>query len=361
MEIEQSYEYGEWHKSLRSFLYKFLKKVYQDDKKAKAIIPLLSSECMFTWGKAFTSDSYDENYNYEVLEYYGDRTLKVSFLSYLHEKYPDFTQKQFTSLDIIYMSVEFQWDISQKLGFNSYIRVSENVQVSRKISTDVFEGFFGAAKYIGDNYIVQGFGLIFCTDIIQYIFENIFKIDPERSLGPAKTQVLQIFEKFRDLDENLIEKSEKQNNGFVTSIYLTEEQLKILQYYNVNIRNRTLANKIHGSTKNSSSSSAFNTALSTLKNYGVTTDWIESIDEMNSFKDVDYKLYQEAINKSKDYIRLRFDLSLKNANPNISILTLEGVVNTYGKRIKLVRRKFNKSEENILRIKNELLEEYLTQ
>lgn len=363
--MSKVYIFDNWYQELRSMLFDLLGKVYPDiseEKEKTMIIPLLNKEAMYTWGLAFTSLSYDANANYEQLELLGDRALKLAFADYIISIIPDVTEAQYSSLDSAYMSKEFQGVISLKLGFKDYIRV-KNVEISNKILTDVFEGFFGALRKLADIYIGRGSGLLYCEDVVKYIFTEIEKINMTKSLGPVKTMVQQIFSRFKlGIPEEKFFQNLTKGNAYLTTIKLTDEQFNFLKKHNVKIYDPILAKNVIGSTKTSSSNNAYERAYKTLDSMGVTSEWADELKDVMDFATVDKFLYARAIKKANNegYRSFKIKTPNKLAQKNIVNMILQGVKSD-GKTYNLKSITFDRNEVSYDQVKEDLLESYLTE
>lgn len=357
------YTYNEWYEELRYMIYDLLKKVYPDadeSKERRVIFPLLTKDAMYTWGLAFTSLSYDANDNYEQLELLGDRALKLAFTDYIVSIYPKITEAQYSSLESAYMSVEFQGVISNKLGFKDYIRV-KNVEVSNKILTDVFEGFFGALRKLGDTYVGRGSGLLMCEDVVKYIFTNIEQIDMSKALGPTKTLVQQLFSRFKlGIPEERSYQNPNKGNAYLTTIKLTNDQFNFLIKHGIKITDPIIAKNVIGSTKTGSSNNAYARAYETLSNLGVTKEWSDTIKDEMDFANIDKELYSKALNKAnkEGYKSFKVKTPGKLAQKNIVNMILQGV-RSDGSTRNLKSITFDRNEVTYDKIKEDLLYNYL--
>ncbi len=142
------------------------------------------------------------------------------------------------------MSKEYQGKLADKLGFPQYIR-TDGLTPSNKFNTDVFESFFGALSDIGDMVFRDGIGIVLCKNMITYIFENLEEIDITKSLGSNKTQIQQIFSRFKVGEKTLGIPNEinikRNDDSFITTIELTDDQFKFLRSNRIRINDKILA------------------------------------------------------------------------------------------------------------------------
>ena len=354
------YTYDAWYDSLRKMIFKLLKKVYTDkEKEASIIMPIIAQAPMFTWGMAFTSDSYDSVNNYEVLEFMGDRALKLAFADYILEAHPNLSQGQYSALESEYMSKKSQGSIAEKFIDKDLIRV-KNVIMSNKITTDVFESFFGALRLTGDTYIGRGAGILLCVDLVRYLFSNVETIDLKKGTGPTKTQVQQMFSRFKLGIPQEFNMQQEGDTSYKTNIVLTDEQFEFLKTFGINIEYKTIAKNVIGSTKTGSSNRAYERAFEYLTSLGVTSEWAENIKDVLAFEGVDRDLYKKAFEKAEEegYIRFKIITPAKLAHKLIINMILQGVTKEgVAKNLKSVT--FDKAKTSYLEAKEILLKDYI--
>ncbi len=356
----ESYKYGKWHESVRVFLYQFFLRVYPNDsfRKEKIIIPLLTEECMYTWGKVFTTEDFDENYNY--LEYlsYKDKLLKLVFLEYLLKKYPNLSQSEYSNLDTSYISTDTEAVISAKLDFKKYIRIDGDWEIPDEILSNILKAFLEAVRYLSDKYLLKGIGMTVYYDIVEYIFENIIQVDLEKAEGPSKTQVKQIFKRF-NLQEPEELTSENKDKTWTTIIKLTSQQANFLLKNNIELKTKVLS-KVTMIDRKASIKESYEVALKNLKDIGVSTKWSKDIKDKIYFSRVNRKLFEEALKKASEegFYKFRVETPSKHSKVNIGNMILKGVRED-GSMKTLLQLSFNKNRDNFEEVKEKLLYNYL--
>lgn len=126
-------------------------------------------------------------FNYEVIEKIGDRVLAASFQLYLFEilgndvhvpqVYADM-EKKLTDAEELAL-------LTDALGFNRWIRIAADVQMTIKIQSDVFEAFITAIVLAADRYIPEALDIGFALAkrwIYQVYNTHVrHKIDPRNA------------------------------------------------------------------------------------------------------------------------------------------------------------------------------------
>ena len=129
------------------------------------------------WARAFTHKSVeaDPQKNYDTFEFYGDKIMNDVFSDHIRKRFEDrIDQAKGTLLMNKYMSKEFQASLAEKLGLPEFIRFDpEFPNVNVNVKEDVLEAFFGCLKILADDRIQQGFGYIYCFNLINLIFNDI--------------------------------------------------------------------------------------------------------------------------------------------------------------------------------------------
>jgi dsRNA-specific ribonuclease len=147
------------------------------------------------WKRTFTHKSVNPNYNYETLEFYGDKVMNYAFAMYLYQRFgSEINQTNGTLLMNIYVYKQYQAKIANNLGLKDYIYINPNIPTPNvNIREDVVEAFFGSINQIGDE-IQMGLGYVYCYNFITVIYNEV-DINPSSiPIGP-KTVLNQIYAK----------------------------------------------------------------------------------------------------------------------------------------------------------------------
>lgn len=399
----------QWLQSLQSFLDQLLKPILPDDNER---YQFLSPSAMNIWKDAFTHETVSSTNNYEDLEYIGDAILKAAFPQYLTLKFPHLHKGEYTELNVAYMSKMQNAEFAKQMGFGAYIRVIGMDRAILNLEADVFESFFGALNNIG-NSIYFGSGFVHCYNMMTYLFETI-NIDESRGRGSAKTQVLQIFVRFdlqkpQEIVSGLTitikttpkmkatysevigsskgsSKKEAEyeaykmaitnlaNRGYITiderqanihkeiefAIELRPEHINFLDGYGVHISNPIIG-KATASTKKEAEYLAYNQALETLKNYGITTEWAELAKKIRDFSDPVVAQYVPAVSKklqSEGFTDMAFFIPRKTTTTKGAIVELVGIRDT-GERKLLAWTLATERENSYQTAKATVLQNYL--
>jgi len=142
------------------------------------VVVLLTPECLNShFLKAFThktythdnlttndlsSDSDDanglQNYNYEILEKLGDRTMNASFQMWMYEVIGQETNalQPYSDIDKRYTGTDYLNILADNLNFTNHVFINDGT-VTKKIKEDVFEAFVAALVLAGDEYIARAY------------------------------------------------------------------------------------------------------------------------------------------------------------------------------------------------------------
>ena len=181
---------SDWEKKYLDYLKELLPKFL----KADSVDRLLDEQYMPIWIKAVTHETYSSKQNYEELELYGDKILGYTFMWYLMTNKPDLDKSQYSELNTYYMSKNQQAKMADRLELTDHIRVPEFFEEIQNLKTDVFESFAGALCTIQDM-VNPGTGPIAVRKLMVHTMKGI-EIDIDKSRGVPKTQVVQIFTRF---------------------------------------------------------------------------------------------------------------------------------------------------------------------
>ena len=195
---------GSRGKDFRDLIKQVLKK---SKLKRKYVDILTDEESMKLYANAFTSDSVDEENNYQVMEQLGDLTGNKFIVTYMYKRFPQLKcsegVKVAARLRINYGSKQSFAEISRKLGFWSFISATNDLR-QRKMKPlleDVFEAFLGTTEDILDTRMKTiGVGNAIVYNILSNIFDEMDISLKYEDLYDAKTRLKELF----DLPANII-------------------------------------------------------------------------------------------------------------------------------------------------------------
>jgi dsRNA-specific ribonuclease len=281
----------EWEEALKTFLDATLKPILPDKKDRQKY---LTEEAMDTWSAAFTHISVDprQGYNYEVLEYLGDRALKWAFGKYINRRFPELDQDGLTGVETTYMSKTFQPIFAKRMGLAKYALLAGSY-VPDDVQEDLFEAFMGALEKVSDQ-IVDGLGIINIYNFIVYFF-NGYEFDLRgESGGIAKTRFTQIFTRFDvpgepSMIEGMTEWIVTGDGGEgIYTIQATPKMIKLLgskkpgRGFNIQLKSKILG-QAQGQREKEVEKVAYQQALKTLRSYGITPETAKAMKQQADF------------------------------------------------------------------------------
>jgi dsRNA-specific ribonuclease len=281
----------EWEDSLKKFLDKTLKPILPDNKVREKY---LTPSAMNVWMSAFTHLSIDprREYNYEVLEFLGDRALKYAFTKYISRRFPEISQDNLTRVETTYMSKIFQPKFARDLGLVKYTLYTDKF-IPDDIQEDVFEAFIGALDKVSDE-IEDGLGIINVFNFITNFF-NGYTFDLRGESGNiSKTLFIQIFDRFfpgREEKDKMVQDMttwvETGENQGVFTIKATPKMLKLLESpapdgFNIKLKSPILG-QAKGENYKQVEKIAYQQALKTLRSYNITPETATALKQQRDF------------------------------------------------------------------------------
>jgi ribonuclease-3 len=309
-----------WLQRLQQELFRLLSPVVQD---RGTLLKYLDAKAMPVWAKAFTHETYSPTFNYEVLEYLGDKVLLTVFSKYLIKRFPQFGPGIYTELNVIYMSGITQANIARQMGLGPLVRVRGLSTASLNLEGDVFESFFGALDTVADM-VVPGMGLAVCFNFIVHLFRDI-QIDPSAALGAPKTQVQQMFSRF-GLGSPI--ESEYDEGGMVRMVVTpSPSQLQFLNQQGI-----TLPFSLHweatARTKKEAEATAYARALEYLNDRGATSTWAKNLKRTLELQQPWYDPYRDqALRRARaaGFQSIAFFMPRKTNSSQESVVQLIGI------------------------------------
>jgi dsRNA-specific ribonuclease len=216
--------FGERGHNFKILIQKILKnsKLSQD-----CINIILQDKNMKMLGDAFTSDTADQDNNYQIYEQLGDLSANKFIVMYMYQRFPQLRNarcvKIVARLRINYGAKKSFAEIARKLGFWNFI--TANIECRQKkmkaLLEDVFESFLGVIELIVDdnsNMLVSGFSVIY--KILKTIFDDIDISLDYNDLYDPKTRLKELFDLHQDLGPLIYEdKRNEQTNIVCSKVY----------------------------------------------------------------------------------------------------------------------------------------------
>ena len=200
MDIEKVIYYGSRGGDLKNLIKSILIK---GKIKEHYIDYLMTDESMKIYSDVFTSETADENNNYEVYEQMGDVLAGSFIIWYMYRRFPKLqcseAVKIVARLKINYGSKNSFFPIAEKLGFWNYITASEENRNREKkpLLEDTLEAFIGATAFILDNKIKHGVGYAVVYEILKSIFDGMDISLKYENLYDPITRLKEIFDHFK--------------------------------------------------------------------------------------------------------------------------------------------------------------------
>lgn len=144
----------------------------------------------------FTSKGFDKFDNYEFFEQLGNLLINKFIVTYMSRRFPHLRSSSgvgvLATLRIQYASKETLSKLSEKYGFDKFVRCTQNELVDKakleSILEDVFEVFFGATEFVLDK-LYNGSGYTCVYKILKSMFDDIDVELSYDSLVDAKTKL----------------------------------------------------------------------------------------------------------------------------------------------------------------------------
>ena len=347
----------EWRKSLSKFLFKFLKK-YRVEEDPELRKKLVTKDALNIWEKVFTHPSYNPNIdeNYEQYEKLGDAVMKMQYISLLMEEVENITPELTTYYVHNALSKYSQGELALKLGLTDFLRTNIPTNISH--SEDLLEAFFGGLLEVGNKIFEIGAGYVLTWNLITELYSgNIF--EKEKSEVHPKIAVKNIMEKLSlpRVEEEV--SNETIDNKYFTKIVLKlpEKSIKFFKDNGINIPN--IIAKASALSKPDASYKAYETALKTLKSYGITIKYADDYkNNLMYLKNENLRIYEsEVLQKLKTMGYTGLDRQKFHVENNV-ILQLLGVKD--GKKYVLFTKVFT-SPNTLQNMLAEMFKDFLKQ
>lgn len=320
----------------------------------------LSEDSMTTWEQAFTAETFSPDFNYADMVSAGQSVLKLLFPLYLMETYPTLQQKDYSNLNMHYMTVEKQSQYAKKLALPDHVQVGDIDREKLDIDADVFRSFFGALFTVGEDILKKrtgradrsGFGYVSAKKFLQHLFSDV-PIDLRYRAGPAKTQVKQLFVRF-----GLPPPTERVTGGppVVYTVILETVHRNFLRQYGVD------ADRIIGEgsshMKSKAEDEAYDQAHQYLEDRGFTTEWAENEKTRRDFSRLRDARKAQAKLRKEGYVSMYFFAPTKGSQKDGKAMQL--IASAPGKPDRVLATIFCRTEQEKRECQSILLEMYLS-
>lgn len=198
----------------------------------RTIVSLTDNESMTVFRKAFTHKSYDQDFNYEFLEFRGDVIVNYAIVSYIRERFPRVTSiKWITKLKHNLASKKNLSNLAEKGRFLDHIHYGQEMysvvsdrnrnenEKYQSMMEDTFEAFTAAIVQVVDSKFRHGVGYAVAYAILSAYF-NLQEISLKQSdVFDSKTRLKEIYDIYAWVIGKNIKTKYDDRRGFVTTIY----------------------------------------------------------------------------------------------------------------------------------------------
>lgn len=163
---------AEWEDDFMKYI-ESLVNIYVPNLDPRITSQLFTDDKRPIWIRAFTSSSYNFNNdsNYESLEFVGDKTLESCFKYYMVAREPNMSEYIGNNRQNNYLSKNLQMYTGKKMEFLKWV-IHKGEFVPDKMAEDIMESWAGALQIVGD-LIVNGMGYILVRKYIENIFDRV--------------------------------------------------------------------------------------------------------------------------------------------------------------------------------------------
>ncbi len=257
----------DWLDQLYDFLDQHLGQIIGD---AELRGKILSKEMLEQyWAKAFTYKSYDTKFNYEELEKLGDSVLKLTFVVYLKEKYPEIRKDGISVMQDRYADKTYQSGLSKRMGLDTVVRTRNHKKTIHMLE-DLVESLLGALFSVGNRIGRPGYGYVLCQQYVNKIYSKYVIFNEEYLAGRPITQFKENFEGLKwgkEPDRSIV----KTEDGVSVTLRITDIGYKYLQDRGIPV-NRVIG-VASAYTEKEAKAIAYEEALTYFVRLGLTGEW----------------------------------------------------------------------------------------
>lgn len=215
----------------------FLKNIFKKANIKDEFIDLCLKK-KYKFDEAFTSNSVDQEKNYEYYEQLGDVTVNKFIVFYMYNRFPQLKTSKgieiVARLKIKYGSKELLYQIAKQLGFWPFISATDELRDKRQKSLleDVFESFIGCVEEVVDETIKEikgeffpGVGYYVCWQILSSIFNELDIPINYASLVDSKTKLKELFDERKNNFLKYVDHQCPESRLFTSNVYNNNEWL----------------------------------------------------------------------------------------------------------------------------------------
>jgi len=249
----------------------------------KVLNILLSKNNEHIWFKNFTHITYDLENNYELLENFGDASIKLGFGEFMRKRLPNLTEALASQYVSFFLSKRFLSAIGAAFHVDKWMRSIIKVNIS--IKEDCIESIFGSLMEIGENGMPKGNGYKLCESLVSNIFANINFDHAE--LRTNKTTYKEIIDMLHwgSIDEEGVEENIKLPNGsHQITVRIPKGGIEMLNNWKVKYNGLTLGQATAGVVA-IAKDLAYKQVIETLANMGITYENISNMTQVYNRQD----------------------------------------------------------------------------
>jgi len=302
--ITKNYSFSQFKKFIFSLLEKY---IFDTENEIQFLDKFLTEKNLSFLQKAFVHQSFDIDINYQNLEKFGDKILKITITNYIiFNRFANITVPE--TYSNLYHNLTDKTSFSQfgkLLGFRDYFIFSAEIEektsgiknvdsnaILKQTLEDTFEAFFGALFYLFE--IIEGFDFAL-NKLKKFIFAflNTQKISLEGDIKNIMMQINEIYPQLGWGQMNQYKVSRKDPNDkfkFWTTFYgfAPEDSKK---------ENKIVLSKGYGRNINDSELAAAKQLLYVFRTkYKIQVKRIDFYEKINRFQEIESPFSREELN-----------------------------------------------------------------
>jgi hypothetical protein len=239
--------------------------------------------------------SPDNGRNYEKVELGGDKILSTLAWQFFAVKYPTMKVSQLTEMISYYSNGKIQEEVMfrkiDRKSLSGIFLTGMGVGIERyNLSSDIFESIFGTLFLVADS-VSRGTGYAACGILYSFFYDD-FPFDINYSYGIPKNQVRKILTRYYDTVSTPLEIIKVSVPGQPAEITIKVRQVHVdalirhkaapgppgySSYPLIPLQAGTVIGYGKGDNVDDASDIAYSQALNTLKSYGLTVQWSDTV------------------------------------------------------------------------------------